>query len=366
LSRIKDVLDDTVDDATPFVDDVVYLYPVRLEIENPLRTGDIYNERPYIVAELSNWILQKKHKTMTADQLALAHSLVKRSTTPASTNKLQELLGSMGYDGLEYRNKVEDPGHTSIMNLNSGQVHLLGPPLKIMASEIYKSRKSKLAEANAARPPELGNAYFWINGQLVDVGEYRNHRDWLLAHAPELDLPSYIQQSPKKALWEAYKKGVVRVVWDPSGVWKSGAGYNQGAVLYLNGFERDVWNNITKLMNHPVWAGTINTVVIEYVKDVDGKPNWYHTDIFQGDQLESLYRGKRPRKSLLPADANYGGEPDREQLRKFNHKMNQINDLAEGDVFEMFQSHGLQTTFDITPNNTQNKYVIAHYHTSMR
>ncbi len=34
-----------------------------------------------------------------------------------------------------------------------------------------------------ARPAELGEAFFYINGKLVDVGGFRNHRDWLVAHS---------------------------------------------------------------------------------------------------------------------------------------------------------------------------------------
>ena len=253
------------------------------------------------------------------------------------------------------------------MNLNSHQVEIGGAPLQIMASEIYKKPKHKLAEASPpARPAELGDAFFWINGKLVDIGEHRNHRDWLVAHAERLGLPDYIQTKPVRALWEAYKKGIIRIVWDRGGSWKSGAAHKQGNVLYLNGFEKDVWNNMASIINNPVWAGHINTLVIEYVRDVGGKPNWYHTDIFRGGDLEALYRGKRPRRERAPPDATYGGEPTVDQVREYNQRMNQLNDSVDGDIFEMFQSHQLRSSLDMTPNNSQNRFVIQPNYKSMR
>jgi len=197
---------------------------------------------------------------------------------------------------------------------------------------------SELMQTMSARPTELGDAYFYMNGKLVDISPERNHRDWLIKHQADLNLPSYILQNQKKALWEAYKHHIIRSVWDKGAKWRTGVGHGQGNVLYLNGFERDVWGQMRRILNEPVWSGHIDTVVIEYVKDEGGKPNWYHTDIFKGGDIESLYRGKKPRRSLLPPDAIYGGEPGVEMVKEMNHAMNQINDSSD-DIFEMFDQH---------------------------
>lgn len=196
----------------------------------------------------------------------------------------------------------------------------------------------ELMQTQSARPTELGLAYFYLNSALVDIKPERNHRDWLLTNQIELGLPEYIQQNQKKALWEAYKHNIIRIVWDKGARWRTGAGHGQGNVLYLNGFERDVWGQMRRILNEPVWSGHIDTIVIEYVKDKEGKPNWYHTDIFKGGDIESLYRGKKPRRSLLPPDAIYGGEPGVEMVKEMNHAMNQINDSSD-DIFEMFDHH---------------------------
>jgi hypothetical protein len=189
-----------------------------------------------------------------------------------------------------------------------------------------------------ARPAELGDAYFWIQGRLVDIYPERNHRDWLIKHQSNLSLPDYIQQKPVRALWEAYKKGIIRIVWDRGGKWKTGPGHQQGNVLYLNGMYSIVWHNIRSILNDPKWLGQVTTVVIEYVQEKDNKPNWYRTDIFRGGSLESLYRGKKPRVERLPPNATYGGEPDIHILKEINHTMNMINDQS-GSVMEMFNTH---------------------------
>jgi hypothetical protein len=198
--------------------------------------------------------------------------------------------------------------------------------------------------AEQARPTELGDAYFYIDRKLIDVAPLRNHRDWLLKHQQQLDLPSYIHDKPARALWEAYKKGIIRIVWDKGAKWKTGVGHGQGNVLYLNGFDQVVWTNMKPILNEPKWAGLIDSVVIEYVQDVGGKPNWYRTDIFKGGDIESLYRGKKPRRELVPPNAIYGGESGISRIMELNHVMNSINDQP-GKVLEMFHNHVMNSGF---------------------
>ena len=343
LSRMQIHMDEIYDSGTPYQTRDIYLYPVRLNITNPLRTVDVYNERPYIVGDVCAYILKKFKSQLDLDQINRLHQLQSQKTTPASSAELQSILQQMGYDGLSYRNKVEDPGHISLINLSSNQVQRLGDPIVISSDEIYQKPKRELAE-QTARPAELGDAYFWIDNHLVDIRPERNHRDWLVTHQEALGLPDYIQQKQVRALWEAYKAGIIRIVWDMGARWRVGAGHGQGNVLYLNGFERDVWNNMRNILNQKEWSGQINTVVIEYVKDVGGKPNWYHTDIFKGGDIEALYRGKRPRRERLPPDAVYGGEPGLAMIRETNHQMNLINDSAQS-VFEMFNNHMMSVGF---------------------
>ena len=346
ISRMIDVLDDVHDDGNPFQDRDILLYPVRLDIQNPFKTVDVYNERPYVVPDVATYMLNKHSKHLDPLIKSQLHKLLNVTTTPKNTQKLADILNQMGYDGLTYRNKVEDPGHYSMVNLTSDQAQIIGKPLHIPAREIYQMPKRAIWESEA-RPKELGYAYFWMDGKLVDVAPYRNHRDWLIAHQAELGLDPVVLDKPHKALWHAYQNHVIRLVWDPESLWKAGAGAQESAVLYINGFERDVWQNMRQIMNSEPWVGKVKSVVIEYVRNVDGKPDWFHTDILKGDDLESLYRGRRPRRQVAPPNATYGGALD---LWENNRIMNTLNDQP-GPVFEMWHAHMLDTTFFHTHNH---------------
>lgn len=158
------------------------------------------------------------------------------------------------------------------------------------------------------RPMLLGDAFFYYNGQLIDVGEHRNHKDWLVAHINDLGLPEYVLDKPSKALFEAYKKGWIRIVWDEGGKWKQGSARGEGNVLYLNGIDKIVWQNMKRIMNEDLWSGRIDTVVIEYLDIVNDKPKWNRSDIYRQSQIgwkgmEDLYRGRKPKRSLVPTHA---------------------------------------------------------------
>lgn len=315
------------------------VYPVKLEMSRALITSNLYQQRPLIVSRVAEALAQSLTKSGRRAS-PLLEGLSAAKTTPRTVRELASVLQDLGYDGLAYRNPVAG---FNVLNLAEDQVRVLGKPLTISSNSLKESVE-ELRE-QTARPAELGDAYFWIDGSLVDIYPERNHRDWLLLKQQELDLPEYIQQKPVRALWEAYKKGIIRIVWDAGSKWKTGAGHGQGNVLYLNGFERDVWSNMRQILNSEPWVGHINAVVIEYVRDVNGKPNWYHTDIFKGGAVESLYRGRRPRRERLPPDAVYGGDPGIDMVREVNHMMNTVNDTAPTKVLEMFNSHFMSTGF---------------------
>jgi len=154
IHRIKHLIDDSVDDASPFQEHQVYLYPVRLSISHPLHTPDIYNERPFVVWEVATYIVKKFHKTLTPEQKHLVHRLMKSKTTPLSCKRLEHLLSTLGYDGLTYTNKVEDAGHRSLINLNSSQVELGDAPIVLKASEIYYNRRHKHHHTEEIPEPE--------------------------------------------------------------------------------------------------------------------------------------------------------------------------------------------------------------------
>lgn len=158
------------------------------------------------------------------------------------------------------------------------------------------------------RPVELGDAYFYFNGKLVDISPYRNHRDWLIGNAEKIGLPEYVHENPTKALFESYKLGWIRLVWDKGGKWDKGKAAQQGNSLYINGIDKIIWKNMQGFMNQHQWAGNIDVLVIEYLDIVGGKPKWNRTDIFNQNSLgaegfDNLYRGRKPKRSLAPANA---------------------------------------------------------------
>ena len=144
IARIMDVLDDVHDSGNPFYDRPILVYGVRLHIQNPLITTDVYNERPYVVPDVAAHVLAKHHDKLDQDQKDAWHKLLNVTTTPRNTKKLAELLAQMGHDGLAYKNKVEDPGHMSMVNIHSDQVVMLGKPLVVAASQIYLKPKHKI------------------------------------------------------------------------------------------------------------------------------------------------------------------------------------------------------------------------------
>lgn len=316
----------------------VMIYPVRLSIKRALITANLYESRPMIVSRVAQTLLPAV-KPANGTAANLLKDLCEQHTTPRSVAQLQEALARLNIDGLAYRNR----SGFSVLNLDPNQVSVVGEPLTV-SNRTLAEQYQTVIEAEA-RPAELGDAYFWIDGELVDISPERNHRDWLVKNQESLGLPDYIQQKPVRALWEGYKRGIIRIVWDRGSRWRVGAGHGQGNVLYINGFESDVWSNMRPILNHTPWVGEINTVVIEYVREVNGKPNWYHTDIFKGGAVESLYRGRRPRRERLPPDAVYGGEPGIDMVREVNHMMNHANDHAPQKVLEMFNSHFMSTGF---------------------
>ena len=199
------------------------------------------------------------------------------------------------------------------------------------------------------RPEQLGKGYFWINGKLQDIHPHRNHRAWLQANSAELNLPDHVKRRPASALWEGYKTGVVRLVWNPGEGLFKGNVRAEGNSLYLNGFEQDIWRNIQGIMNHPYWAGNIATVVCEYVEDKNNKPDWTHNEVFKNDDLENLYRGRRPRTARRDQTAMWGGDDVLKEGLFNNKMMNILNDHSSRDIFEMFNSHMM--TMNLSGNN---------------
>ena len=159
-----------------------------------------------------------------------------------------------------------------------------------------------------SRPIELGTAYFYFDGKLIDIAPHRNHKDWLLDNIKMVRLSNYVIEKPSKALFESYKLGWVRLVWDENGTWQHGKMTGQGSTLYINGIDRNVWRSMRGTMNNSPWVGRIDNVVIEYLDIVNDKPKWDRADIYSMatlgvENFDNLYKGRKPRRSLAPVDA---------------------------------------------------------------
>ena len=165
------------------------------------------------------------------------------------------------------------------------------------------------------RPNSLGKAYFYCDG-VVDIAPYRNHRDWLLDHAKEIGLPEYIHEQPSKALFESYKLGWLRIVWDETGDWSQArhkVNFGHERALYVNGTEPDIWAKLAAITNSKIWAGKIDLLVIEYLDIIDEKPHWTRNEFYRLSELgyvrfDELYKGRRPKRQIAPSNAIWGGD----------------------------------------------------------
>lgn len=149
------------------------------------------------------------------------------------------------------------------------------------------------------RPTNLGEAYFFYNEKIFHIYPERNHKDWLLKN--EKNLPAYVRYLESKALFESYQLGYLRLVWDSVGEWQVGKMANQGSTLYINGIEKNIWLNIKSVTNFYLWCGLIDNLVIEYLDIVKGKPSWKRCLILKGEDIEPLYKGKKPYRNILPS-----------------------------------------------------------------
>lgn len=180
------------------------------------------------------------------------------------------------------------------------------------------------------RPNNLGDAFFYFEKKLIDIRPCRNHKDWLLDPDNNIKLPSYLQTKPIKTLFESYKLGWIRIVWDEGGKWQNGKAAHQGNSLYINGIDRNIWKNMSGIMNSYHWAEKIDVVVIEYLDIIDNKPKWNRTDIFRCDLLgiesfDKLYNGRKPNRTLAPLNATVPFYA--EKVFGANRKKNLRNDL---------------------------------------
>lgn len=175
LSRIIDVLDDIVDDATDVPDTPVLLYPVRLMCDSPLKTRDIYNERPYIVGEVSAYVSKKYRKVLSPDLQVQLQQLQMSKTTPRSIQELTHVLHELGHDCIMYTNRVEDPGHKSYMNLTSDQVQSWAPPIKISAYKLYQLKKHKLGTWRSPKLEQMQPHSFVSSFDTSNVTPYNDH-----------------------------------------------------------------------------------------------------------------------------------------------------------------------------------------------
>lgn len=187
------------------------------------------------------------------------------------------------------------------------------------------------------RPLELGEAYFYHKGNLLDVDPYLNHRDWALAQFPIDD--------PTNALFECYEQGMIRITWNQN--------INE-CVLYINGRAPHIWREMKNIMEEPRWHGNVDHCVIEYVANINNQPSWYKTEIYGPESLRSLSKGKRPSK-FMQSEVN----PDFAKLVGANRLMNDLNDYQPDQLLEMFNQHFLSSNFfDIGQRLPQNNYIL--------
>jgi len=99
-----------------------YLYPVHLAINNPLRIRDRkeFEHSNFKLVDMLHYTI----KAISADERGLLMS------RECSADSIVELLSSKGFDGMVYKNAVEDPGKLSWMVFSASQIAPVGEPIK--------------------------------------------------------------------------------------------------------------------------------------------------------------------------------------------------------------------------------------------
>lgn len=187
------------------------------------------------------------------------------------------------------------------------------------------------------RPYELGEAYFYKKGELIDVDPFLNHRDWALNHYGNC-------QKTTDALDKCYQDQMLRLVWSQL--------KPKTATLYINGTAPVVWREMRNIMSEPRWQD-MNCCVIEYLTHLDSGPCWYKTEVYGPLSLEYLAKGRRPSVYL-----QQNTRPDPKIIAP-NRLMNDLNDNQQENLLEMFNAHILSSNFfDIDQQLPQNKYIL--------
>lgn len=123
------------------------IYKVELDIKHPALIRDLkgVSHGPTLLA-----FALKDAKVITREQMLSVTSVPYGLDGVARGKALIQLLTSMGYDGIVYKNRVEDPGHMSWIILRSDQAHVV----EVMPVEKGGNRIDELFKFGSVNPAD--------------------------------------------------------------------------------------------------------------------------------------------------------------------------------------------------------------------
>src|SRR6478752_580684 len=109
-----------------------YIYKVSMTANNPLRIRDGKNwqHSPVKLADILYYTIKAIDVT--------EREYIFGGGDSQMAARIVEVMSKTGYDSFVYKNTQEDPGHTSWVNLTSGEVSLIGEPQVLSMVDCYE------------------------------------------------------------------------------------------------------------------------------------------------------------------------------------------------------------------------------------
>jgi hypothetical protein len=157
-----------------------WLYPVTLNIQNPLKIRDRkdFLHSNYKIVDMLFYTI----KAITTQERI---SLMDRQ---CSSEAIVEVLRDKGYDGMVYKNSVEDPGHLSYIIFDAAQVFPAGDPVSVNDEPVAESKRAGVVEGKFQINFSPKGGQGTIQRITVDATSFadarRQAREWLTTAYP--------------------------------------------------------------------------------------------------------------------------------------------------------------------------------------
>lgn len=103
------------------------------------KTADILMSNPLFIDDLGTWGHLDILKSVGADKEQISH-LYNFEEHADRSSFVISVVESKGYDGITYRNQVEDPGSLSCIAFHNHQIHYVQPRLPFLPNDDEKNK----------------------------------------------------------------------------------------------------------------------------------------------------------------------------------------------------------------------------------